>query len=265
MKINGKEFTIGADPEVFLMKNGKFISAHDKLPGSKEEPFVVESGAVQVDGLAAEFNIDPAVDKEGFKNNLNKVQSILKKMVPDCEIMQECSAFFDEDFTKNIPAFNLELGCSADYNGWSMEQINTPDAKQLMRTAGGHAHIGGFYSDDEYDPIHFDDCCRLARILDENVGVYSILWDKDDNRRKMYGRAGSFRPKKYGMEYRTLSNMWIFSDKLVDFVYEGIKKSIGQMFDLNYEPNPIVQDIINNSDRGSDYFKNNKEVEKLFA
>ncbi len=59
-------FTYGCDPEVFLMVGDKYVSAHGLFPGTKAEPFKVEKGAVQVDGLALEFNIDPAKTPEEF-------------------------------------------------------------------------------------------------------------------------------------------------------------------------------------------------------
>lgn len=62
---------VGADPELFVSDNGKLVSCHGLLPGTKAEPHRVERGAVQVDGMAAEFNIDPAGDEETFITNLN--------------------------------------------------------------------------------------------------------------------------------------------------------------------------------------------------
>ncbi len=50
-------FTIGADPEIFLRRRGKAFSAHGVIPGTKKEPHNVEKGAVQVDGMAVEFNV----------------------------------------------------------------------------------------------------------------------------------------------------------------------------------------------------------------
>lgn len=260
MIVKGKKFTIGADPEVFMGKNGKFVSAHDKIPGSKHQPFKVEQGAVQVDGMALEFNIDPASSFEEFSANLNTVQSILKGMIGDHDFLKQSSVFFDEEFTKDIPIQNLLLGCSADYDGWTMCEVRPPEVKTLMRTAGGHIHIGGFFTDEPFDPDHFYKCGRLARILDETLGVYSILWDKDDQRRSMYGKAGCFRPKTYGMEYRTLSNQWIFDSKLVKFVYDSVQEAIEKWLDDDYEEMEYARDIINNSLRTSGFFDGNEKA-----
>lgn len=263
MKINGKNFTVGADPEVLLMHNQKFVSAHDLLPGDKENPFLVPFGAVQVDGMAAEFNIDPASSYEEFNHNLTEVQNTLAGMIGDKEFIKKASVQFTEEFAMTVPPLNRILGCSSDYNGWTQEENPPPDGEALMRTAGGHAHIGGFTSEDAFDLRHYRTCARLARILDSTIGVYSILWDKDDDRRSMYGQAGAFRPKTYGMEYRSLSNAWIFEKKLTRFVYDGVEKALELMFNKDYEPDPQIQDIINNSDRNSHFFQGNATAKSL--
>lgn len=257
MKINGIDFTIGADPEVFVQDKGKFISAHNLVEGTKEQPFVVNNGAVQVDGLALEFNIDPASDFKTFYGNMESVKNTLSNMIGDKEFLNKVSVEFDEDFIKNIPEFNLMLGCESDYNGWTGEENIPPDGDNLMRTAGGHVHIGGFFSDDPFSKEHFYTCAKMSRILDYTLGVYSILWDKDDKRREMYGQAGCFRPKKYGMEYRTMSNKWIFDKKLCKFVYDSVERAITLMFNNDFNPDEEVRKIINTSDRDNNFFKGN--------
>ena len=256
MLVNNKKFTIGADPEVFVADSltNTFVSAHDLVPGTKLEPFAVNKGAVQVDGMALEFNIDPADSFEEFEDNLNSVQNTLAGMIGDKKFIQDASVYFDEEFVKGVPEFNLMLGCEPDYNGWTMD-VNAPaDAASLMRTAGGHVHVGGFFTDDPFSPEHFATCARLARTMDHTLGVYSVLWDKDDKRRSMYGKAGSFRPKPYGMEYRTLSNRWIFNTDLIRFVYNATQEALEKMFDPSFSVGEEVREIINSSDRSSDFF-----------
>lgn len=265
MNINGKVFTIGADPEIFVHKDGNFVSAHDLVKGTKNKPYLVKDGAVQVDGLALEFNINPAEDFEQFKFNLNSVQSTLKSMIGDLEFMQACTVVFDEEFTKTVPKANLTLGCEPDYNGWTYDENPPPEQATLLRTVGGHIHIGGFPTDNPFKPEHFHACARLARILDFTLGVYSILWDTDDERRRIYGKAGSFRPKKYGMEYRTLSNKWIFDENLVEFVYDGAERALDLAINSQFDPDHFIEDIINESDRGHEYFQDNIFAKQLVA
>ena len=60
------DFLFGADPELFVKRDGEFKSGHGLIEGGKENPYPVERGAVQVDGMALEFNIDPAADEDNF-------------------------------------------------------------------------------------------------------------------------------------------------------------------------------------------------------
>src|SRR3546814_9684922 len=63
--------TFGCDPEVFILDEyGAPVSPEDFLPGTKEEPYKVNKGAVQVDGMAGEFNIDPAHTFDEFDDNI---------------------------------------------------------------------------------------------------------------------------------------------------------------------------------------------------
>lgn len=267
MKINGKNFTIGADPEVFVKnKNtGKFVSAHNMVPGTKEKPHVVPSGMVQVDGLALEFGIDPADSATEFKDNLTKVQNILKGMIGDHEFIPDVSVEFDEEFANSLDPSSLLIGCEGDFNGWTLEENPTVDGSALMRTAGGHVHVGGFHTDDPWGEEHFTTCAKLARIMDQTLGVYSVLWDNDDKRRSMYGKAGSFRPKSYGMEYRTMSNQWIFSPKLIHFVFEASKRALEYMFEDGFDADNAVREIIDTSDRQSPYFRNDVFAQQVLA
>ena len=89
MKINGYDFLIGADPEFFVKKAGKVVSAHNLVPGTKESPFPVKNGAVQVDGMALEFNINPAETFAAFESSLDSVLEQIIRMVPGYEIFAD--------------------------------------------------------------------------------------------------------------------------------------------------------------------------------
>jgi hypothetical protein len=103
-----------------------------------------------------------------------------------------------------------------------------PDANEVFRTGAGHIHIG--WTDDQpCTNDHFNDCKRLARQLDYYLGLPSMFWDNDTKRRLLYGKAGAFRPKHYGMEYRVLSNLWLNSEKLQRFIFKNSVKAFNDL------------------------------------
>lgn len=262
MNIQGTEYTIGADPEVFVGRDGKFVSAHGLVQGTKEKPFKVNQGAVQVDGMALEFNIDPASSPEEFQSNIDAVQNQLGSMIGDLDFLTESSVMFDKEFLLDVPYENLILGCEPDFNAYTAQPNERPDAGVLMRTAGGHVHVGGFSTGSAEGFEQMALSARVARALDDTLGVYSLFWDNDDKRREMYGQAGCFRPKSYGMEYRTLSNKWIFKPQLIRFVYDAVQEALTNLHN-DVDTNEESQHIINTSDRNHSMFKNNPKVEFL--
>ena len=42
----------------------------------------------------------------------------------------------------------------------------------------------------------------------------------------MYGKAGAYRLKSFGVEYRTLSNFWIFDERNIQWVYDGVQAAV---------------------------------------
>ena len=231
------EILIGADPELFVKKEGKFHSAHGLVPGNKAAPFPVPDGAVQVDGMALEINPSPAKDKEQFVHNVESVLSSLREMLPhEYSFDKAVSASFDELHMRSQPKEALALGCEADFNAYEETQNPPPVAPKFQRTAGGHIHIGWTKDEDPMESSHFLSCCQIAKQLDFFLGIPSVYLDRDGLRKDIYGRAGGFRPKPYGMEYRVLSNFWIESKELMEFVFSQTKKAFDLFVDqdVNY-------------------------------
>lgn len=223
MKVSSKyDVKVGADPELFLKRGTIFQSAYGVIPGTKHDPFKVPNGAIQVDGMALEFNIDPADSKEEFGNNVGHVLSTLRNMVPmDFDLEISPVAEFDPEYMENQPEEAKMLGCDPDFDAY-LEQANpAPDQHPTMRTAAGHVHIGWGKGFDVNDFEHFMACCGMAKCMDYYLGLIGVIHDPDKKRKEMYGRAGCFRPKPYGMEYRTLSNFWLKSKELIDLVYDN--------------------------------------------
>lgn len=245
------DILIGCDPEVFVRKGKLFQSAHGLIPGDKKNPFKVKKGAVQVDGMALEFNIDPAATSKEFCINVQSVLDQMIKMVPDYEVVISPVAHFTEEVMKAQPPEALELGCDPDYNAWSGMPNVKPNANRPMRTASGHVHIGWTNGQDILDPDAVNRAFSAARQMDFFLGLPSLFYDNDQERREMYGKGGCCRVKPYGVEYRTLSNAWLKNKKLMAWVFDNTKKGMEALIGGNELATKYgnIEDIINTGDK----------------
>lgn len=226
---------LGADPELFVRRiaDGKIVSCHDLLPGTKEEPHKVSRGAIQVDGTAAEFNIDPAPHYDAFVSSIRVVMGKLKEQLgPEYELVTEPCHVYDADYFKSLPDKATELGCNPDFNAYTGLENDPPDTSSTpyMRTASGHVHIGWTKDQNPEDPIFRGDCNTVAKELDAYLGVMSLMWDRDPRRRIMYGKAGAIRYKPYGLEYRVLSNKWLTDTGLQIYVDSQVRGCLNNLF-----------------------------------
>ena len=252
---------VGCDPELFVQdsKTKAFISARNLLPGTKKEPFPVPKGAIQVDGVAAEFNIIPTSSPADFINNIKTVLSTLKERIGSGKRLEIVpTATFSEEAWGKIPVSAKILGCDPDYNAYTLSPNPAPNPHgRPMRTAAGHVHVGFLsgkdQSKDPYNPVHQEDCAAVVRELDFTLGLPSLWWDSDNERRTLYGKAGAYRPKPYGVEYRTLSNRWLENERLMEFVHRtavatvlGMFRGAPLLFDLYGE---FAKDAINAGDK----------------
>lgn len=219
--------TIGCDPEVFLTcaTTGEFVSAHGLIPGNKAEPSPVTNGAIQVDGMACEFNTLPATSADQFVQYVGDVYRDLQAALPPGVQLYAAApvATFKPEVFEAQPPEALEFGCDPDYSAYTGTSNPRPDDHgKMLRTAAGHVHIGFQDTDDVFGMSHMALCCELVKVLDAYVGVFSLTYDKDIIRRDLYGSAGAFRPKGYGLEYRVLSNAWLGSPELTRTIYNRV-------------------------------------------
>lgn len=226
---------IGADPEIFVTKQGVGnVSAHELIGGTKKNPLKVKHGAVQVDGTALEFNIEPASSSQQFLFNIQMVMNQLSTMVKSKDATIDFdikpAVIYPKPIFDAIPEEAKELGCEPDYNAYTKTANPRPDSsalagdKQRLRTASGHIHIGWTEGADPFSLEHFEDCCFLTRCLDLSIAQASEYWDRDQTRRELYGALGAFRPKSYGMEYRVLSNEWLKHPHIITWLFDVVKQ-----------------------------------------
>lgn len=219
-------FVLGADPELFMSRGGKILSAIGKLGGTKKEPQPVpELGkgfAYQEDNVLVEYNIPPASTSTEFYHFNNVMMDYLKKKVKaehNATLTIKASHHMDDDQLEDPRAH--VFGCDPDFNVWTLEDNPRPQCEDPnLRSAGGHVHIG--LKMGKMDKI------ALGRLLDSTIGLWSVTADKDTARRQLYGKAGSIRFKPYGLEYRTLSNFWLASPDHQGILWQYIERAVAR-------------------------------------
>ena len=146
-----------------------------------------------------------------------------------------------------------ELGCTPDYDAWKSAVNPRPDGDRSFRTAAGHLHFGFIDSCDApiTDQDFIDYCSSKVRELDFYLALPSLFYDADVQRRELYGKAGAFRPKVYGLEYRTLSNMWLKTTELKQWAYRASIEAWKRMESgvSLFEKYGDIQSIINTSNK----------------
>lgn len=229
---------LGADPECFFVdKSNRPVSAEGLLGGTKENPKPfgnVPGFAIQEDGVAAEFNIPPAVTAAQFSQNISISMTYLRHIAKEkklrVKIVPELS--FD-DASVNTPQ-TRRVGCVADFNAWTADMKSVPHRLERIRTGGGHVHIGFLRRDlqgqwpapPKQAPVTMDTILLFARMCDLFLTIPSLLVTQPSNRRKFYGAPGSIRPKVYGFEYRSLDNFWLRSVRYQRQVFSNVQAAL---------------------------------------
>lgn len=221
-------YTIGADPELFIVneKTKKVVSSIGLIPGEKGNPYVGEdmpSGfGLETDNILAEFNIPPSTDQISFINNIEYMKNYIDRFVKDKnpELGIKCAASMKVDPDQlNSPEARL-FGCDPDYNVYTECMNPKPEGERTnLRSAGFHIHFG-------YPNFNTESSLRMVKYFDLYLGLPSVLLDKDTQRRKLYGKAGSFRLCSYGFEYRTLSSAMMADRDKLRTIWSGIEKAV---------------------------------------
>lgn len=252
--VSAVNITIGTDAEVLLRRrsNNGLVSAIGLIGGSKEEPLVVPRGNLQEDNVLAEFAIDPVLTEEDFVNSILEVMNALRAKIEPMELRIDIKSSGVYPKSQLNHPMALRFGCDPDYNAWTLEPNRAPNPEEVgrLRTCGGHIHVGF-----EQDPDDLMAGPELARWMDLYLGIPSVILDPDTRRRQVYGKAGAFRPKPYGIEYRVLSNFWIKNPILIRWAYRQAKEAYemfsmaGPLEDVYPHIFPHVQETINSSNK----------------
>lgn len=222
-----KNPTFGSDFEMFLETlTGQLFPACGLIGGTKDNPRPLPQKGyfVQEDNVLLEVNTPPTSDGvEWAKSVNNGVRYAAAILPPSIQVNGKSANFFPEQYIRSIMKAS-EFGCEPDYNAWTQEQNPKPSCdNKLLRTAAAHVHIG-------WDSPKAEDQLALVQWADVYVSVPSVLEAEDRSRRKLYGKAGAFRPKEYGIEHRVLDNYYIWN---LNQAHEVIKRYMKAIMVVN--------------------------------
>lgn len=249
------EFTMGTDPEFFVVDGAGFKSAIPLIKGTKESPTILANGAgLQTDNVALEFASPVANSMVGFLASIRGSLGLIHKELPRGYGISSKSAasFSPKELTHRG---SRKFGCDPDYNAWTDRVNPIPQLPHpLFRSCGGHVHVG--YVDRSNHSFLKTDNGRKSfiRTLDATLGIISVIVDNTKEsimRRVIYGKAGAYRPTEYGIEYRVLSNFWLKNPKLAIMVYRIVDDTLRLMrsdqakYLISNIGSATIQDVIN--------------------
>jgi len=182
--------------------------------GTKDEPLPFNKKdkgyAYLEDNAALEFNVPSTDSITQFPAIIRRAMRNIETLLTDRQLsyttdhMIELSSTYLKDERAHV------LGCLPDKDAY----MNNLEGGQRVpfngtmlgnkRYCGGHIHL---QYDHEKVPRNV-----AALFLDLYLGLPCARLDKQrpTGRRDIYGRPGLYREKPYGIEYRTLSNFWVF-------------------------------------------------------
>lgn len=247
------DFLLGADPEFIIIDpSGAPVSSEGLIGHGKDSPIAIdEEVGVHEDNILVEFNIAPATSSIDFlKKNVKALYLINLLFLKDKNLLisQDCYADFDPQYLDTEQA--QAVGCSPEFDAISGDILDPPvfEDGSTGRSAGGHVHIG-------YPNENLVDSMMIVKMLDLHLGVPSLVLDKDTKRRRLYGKASSYRRNEgLKVEYRTLSNFWLFNKKFIEWVYEVCAKVVNEVLSgtvIDDDTYMRARQVINTNDKAA--------------
>jgi hypothetical protein len=236
-RLNYLQFRIGSDPEFFVEDSKGEIIPSFKFLGSKQQPSHTW-GQIQVgslieatnqkmywDGFQAEFETLAStcfgwlVDSIWY--GLKGLYEEAKKFNPEAKISAKTLVEIPmKEFEATDPKF-LEFGCMPSKNAYGLNAPLLNGTQTRLRSTGGHIHFGiGKMPEYKYREV--------VKTLDAILGVACVaLFQGHDHpeRRMMYGLPGEYRTPQHGLEYRVLSNAWMFHPLISNLVLDLSRQS----------------------------------------
>jgi len=233
--------SLGVEVELAVyMKNTPVVCSF--VPFTKTQPLEFKKHLFSKDASMLELAVAPATEPGEFDTLMVEAMDKAMTLIPEGAELRAvpCVEYTDEELAKD--AYASEMGCSPSQTIY--DTVPTPEAYPDNKRYGGtHINLA----------MHNEgDVQEMVLKLDYALGLNSVVYHEDGmheemkDRRRVYGRAGEFRIKPFGFEYRTLPNCANLSGLI-------LWRDINNAMKLNTDDLiPMADDIktaINNSDR----------------
>lgn len=205
------DIAVGSDLELFLYDNERkeIVPCVGILDGTKDAPYTPDGYApgfaIQEDNVMVEYNIPPATTINDFYTSMRKGRSMVLG-----ELNRRYGTKYSlylRSHTHKFKARDLQsdqsktIGCEPDFDAYKGGNVRLdPPAPGLDRSCGGHIHLGGSFNCPDFVSALFAELFIGVR-----AGVHA---KSKDPRAAWYGKPGIYRPKPYGIEYRSPNNRW---------------------------------------------------------
>lgn len=219
--------SLGTDPELFVVDENQNV-----VPASKilDIPLNSANGSIVKDGLQIELHPTANHCREVLTSNIRGCLLQLhnhlnsgKLKSKNYKISNKFVIDVNKELLKELNPEDLAIGCEPDKIAHgSAKSCYIDGTKHFKRYCGGHLHFGsanGYSSDIEE---YHKNVNEIIILMDYFVGLTWVLLDhSEDNkeRRKVYGKAGSYRLQPHGIEYRVLSNLWMNHPALLSLTF----------------------------------------------
>lgn len=195
--------TVGSDPELFFVKDGEVVPSNLVVPAEG-------SNRVIRDGFQGELNPLGNSCRQTAGSNLAFafLEAVRLARAVGAEVSMRVGHVIGDDAWSKTPLMMRRFGCNPTLNSSETNPKRVTGLRERFRAAGGHIHVG--YTKTKL----MSDINKIVEVMNIVVGNTCVLVDRDpDNARRRinYGRAGEYREKPYGLEYRVLSNFWLKS------------------------------------------------------
>ena len=260
-----EHFTVGVEREMPVYVNNVAVPAQLLIPQyTKESPLQVNGGTMHHDCSLLEFTTPPCASGGNLRDSYvrqydyvhgvllatedvrRRAADVVGESVRSIKLSSHTAATFSQVEFMNQPE-NRELGCSPSRNAYGSRPIRPEGYADTKRFGGTHLNISTpetTSAEDRSLVMAVDVAFAMPHMFKCN-DVYD-----EQLRRELYGRAGEYRRKDFGIEFRVLSSNFLSTYSLHS-VYHALKYLVecDEAYTYQHPEGVDVESIINTMNR----------------